>query len=127
MQETVLENICPAAEAERAAERLERVVQLLGIDRTRLSEKLDGCASGFSGGELQRISIARALMKDSDVYLFDEPFSNIEEKKKTELFRGICSFLADKTVIFISHDGEICDEAARIGVQSRLFDDMIHS
>lgn len=125
LQDTVSANICTREERNRAPERFDRIIELLGIGRERLGEQLDSCVSGFSGGELQRISIARALMKNSDLYLFDEPFSSIEERKKTELLRGICEFLKEKTVIIISHDREVLEEAERLSVNCCFFEDMI--
>lgn len=126
LQDTVLANICPQKDYAYDSEHFNQVVDFLGIDRKRLNEKLDISASEFSGGELQRICLARTLMKNSDVYLFDEPFSNIEEKGKAKIFRCICDFLSDKTVIFISHDSEVYEEAQRLAVNRYLFDDMTH-
>lgn len=57
----------------------------------------------FSSGEKQRIILARALMRKSDIYIFDEAFSQIDLVKTKEILKDILDYLNDKTVIVISH------------------------
>lgn len=57
----------------------------------------------FSGGERQRIVLARTLLKDSDIYIFDEALSQIDIDRERKILKNIFSFLKDKTVIIISH------------------------
>ena len=57
----------------------------------------------LSGGEKQKVAIARALAKDYDMYIFDEPSSALDAKAEEELYSIINSIPDDKTVIFISH------------------------
>lgn len=57
----------------------------------------------FSSGERQRIILARALVRDSDIYIFDEAFSQIDIDKTRKILEGVLEFLNDKTVIVISH------------------------
>ena len=57
----------------------------------------------FSSGERQRILLARALLKNSDIYIFDEAFHNIDVEKERVILVNIFSYLQDKTVIVISH------------------------
>ena len=57
----------------------------------------------FSGGERQRILLARALLKNSDIYIFDEAFHQIDVEKEGQILTNIFSYLKDKTVIVISH------------------------
>ncbi len=69
-----------------------------GLD-TRLSEK----ASNFSGGQCQRLALARALLHDSPVYIFDEATSNIDVESENDIIREIHALAKTKTVILISH------------------------
>ena len=69
-----------------------------GLD-TALSEK----GSNFSGGQCQRLALARALLHDSAVYLFDEATSNIDAESENDIMREIHSLAKTKTVILISH------------------------
>ena len=69
-----------------------------GLD-TVLSEK----ASNLSGGQCQRLALARALLHDSPVYIFDEATSNIDVESENDIMREIHSLAGKKTVILISH------------------------
>lgn len=69
-----------------------------GLD-TALSEK----GSNFSGGQCQRLALARALLHGSAVYIFDEATSNIDAESENDIMREIHSLAKTKTVILISH------------------------
>ena len=69
-----------------------------GLD-TVLNEK----ASNLSGGQCQRLALARALLHDSPVYIFDEATSNIDVESENDIMREIHVLAETKTVILISH------------------------
>lgn len=69
-----------------------------GLD-TKLNEK----ASNLSGGQCQRLALARALLHDSSVYIFDEATSNIDMESENDIMSVIHSLAGQKTVILISH------------------------
>ena len=69
-----------------------------GLD-TILQEK----GSNFSGGQCQRLALARALLHDSPVYIFDEATSNIDVESENEIMAQIHALAKTKTVILISH------------------------
>ena len=69
-----------------------------GLD-TFLTEK----ASNLSGGQRQRFALARALLHDSPVYIFDEAASNIDVESENDIMREIHGLAGHKTVILISH------------------------
>ena len=69
-----------------------------GLD-TVLNEK----ASNLSGGQCQRLALARALLHDSPVYIFDEATSNIDVESENDIMRQIHALANTKTVILISH------------------------
>ena len=62
----------------------------------------EGGAS-LSGGEKQRISIARAIMKDSPVIILDEATANVDPENEKELTEAIEALTKDKTIIMIAH------------------------
>lgn len=60
----------------------------------------------LSGGQRQRVALARALVKNPDIYLFDEPFSNLDPMVRTELRKEILRIKAEyhTPMIFVTHD-----------------------
>jgi len=69
-----------------------------GLD-TLLNEK----AFNLSGGQCQRLALARALLHDSPVYIFDEATSNIDVESENDIMAEIYALTKTKTVILISH------------------------
>lgn len=104
---TVRDNLLmgdPAASDQKLWEVLDRVKLSAflksekGLD-TQLSEK----ASNLSGGQCQRLALARALLHDSMVYIFDEATSNIDVESENDIMSEIHVLAQTKTVILISH------------------------
>lgn len=62
----------------------------------------EGGAS-LSGGEKQRISIARAIMKDSPIIILDEATANVDPENERELMKAVAELTREKTVIMIAH------------------------
>ena len=67
--------------------------------KTKLLEK----ASNFSGGQCQRLALARALLHNTPVYIFDEATSNIDMESENDIMKVIHDLAKEKTVILISH------------------------
>ncbi|MCS7165896.1 MAG: ABC transporter ATP-binding protein [Candidatus Calescibacterium sp.] len=82
-------------------ERLNKVVEFLNIQ-----DILDKYPGQISGGQRQRVAIARALVKEPDIFLFDEPLSNLDallrEKAREEIKKILLSLNA--TAVFVTHD-----------------------
>ena len=104
---TVRENLlmaCPNAGDDALWQVLEQVnlADFLrsekGLD-TALKEK----AGNLSGGQCQRLALARALLHDSPVYIFDEATSNIDVESENDIMAQIQRLAKVKTVILISH------------------------
>ena len=75
------------------------------IDKDIAYEKIvEENGFNFSGGERQRIILARSLLKQSDIYIFDEALSQIDSEKELEIIKNIFSYLKGKTIIFISQN-----------------------
>lgn len=59
--------------------------------------------SNFSGGQIQRIAIARAILKKSPIYIFDEATSNIDSESEEIIMKFLDTFRKNKLIILISH------------------------
>ncbi|MFW9772238.1 MAG: ribosome biogenesis/translation initiation ATPase RLI [Candidatus Thorarchaeota archaeon] len=78
--------------------------------RLNLTEILEREISVLSGGELQRVAIAAAYLKNGDVYLFDEPSSYLDVSERINMAKLIRSLSAEnKTIIVVEHDLAILD------------------
>lgn len=91
----------------------------------QISHKLDNKATALSGGEMQRVSIGRALVRNPAVYLMDEPLSSLDAKLRADLRVEIKSIQAKAgaTVLYVTHDQvEAMTMATHVGVlnQGRL-------
>ncbi|WFU12569.1 ATP-binding cassette domain-containing protein (plasmid) [Rhizobium sp. CB3090] len=98
------------------AERVDRAVRILQIDPLRKRRPGE-----LSGGQRQRVAIGRALVRDVDVFLFDEPLSNLDAKLRTELRVELKRLHAGlgSTMIYVTHDQiEALTLADRIAVMS---------
>lgn len=83
-----------------------RILELL--DLVEMSEFADVKAQFLSGGQMQRVAIARVLALEPELILFDEPFSHIDTFRKNSLRRKVLGYLKQKgiTCIIASHDSE---------------------
>jgi len=84
---TALENVCiPAYIAGRSRSEAEsRASEILGF--LSLSDRLEHKPSELSGGEQQRVAVARALINNPSVILADEPSGNLDSENKNELHK----------------------------------------
>ncbi len=73
-----------------------------GIDTPVTSQMLD-LGVELSGGESQRIALARTYVSDSDCIVLDEPTSNLDPFIEYKLYKNMLNFFNDKTVVIISH------------------------
>ncbi len=69
----------------------------------QLTRELDEEGVVFSGAQLQRLALARAFYKDSDIVIMDEPTAAMDVFFEREFYRTVFRQLKDKTVIFVSH------------------------
>jgi lipoprotein-releasing system ATP-binding protein len=113
---TALENVCiPAFVANlsrtKAETRAREILHFLSLD-----ERLDHKPGELSGGEQQRVAVARALINNPSVILADEPSGNLDSQNKMELHELFFS-LRDKyqqTFVIVTHDKELANMADRM-------------
>lgn len=98
-------------------ERVEDVAGLLAID-----ELLDRKPSALSGGQQQRVSIGRAMVMEPDVFLLDEPFSNLDANLRDRMQTEIKQIQRrlETSMIFVTHDQQ---EAMTLGDKLAVMND----
>jgi ABC-type lipoprotein export system ATPase subunit len=111
-----LENVClparmartPAAQAEARGREL--------LARVGLKERMEHKPYELSGGEQQRVAIARSLVNDPDLILADEPTGNLDSHTGEEIIELLCSLRREKqtTLIIATHDAKVAARAPRI-------------
>lgn len=102
-----------------SAEQIANAATKAGV--TEFSDKLEqGLGTligergyGLSGGQIQRIALARAFLKNAPIVLLDEPTSHLDEQNKTVLLDVIDSLFKDKTVLIASHDPAVIERMPR--------------
>ncbi|MEO1308687.1 MAG: ABC transporter ATP-binding protein, partial [Pseudomonadota bacterium] len=85
----------------------------------RISHKLDNKATALSGGEMQRVSIGRALVRNPAIYLMDEPLSSLDAKLRADLRVELKRIQANlgATLLYVTHDQiEAMTMATHVGV-----------
>ena len=112
---TALENVCiPALIAGKSqAEAEAKAAELLGF--LGLSERINHKPSELSGGEQQRVAVARALVNQPAVVLADEPSGNLDSQSAKDLHQMFFD-LRDKfnqTFVIVTHNTELADMADR--------------
>ncbi len=98
-----------AVDKEQVNARVNRWSKAMGV--TSLLERR---ASQLSGGEAQRVSLARAFVLDPELLLMDEPFSAVDPPTRTQLLKDLSNLLSHnhRTTIFVTHN---LNEAAQMG------------
>ena len=96
--------------------RIQQIAELLHIEH-----KLGNRATALSGGEMQRVAIGRALVREPAVYLMDEPLSSLDAKLRAELRLELKRIQRElgTTILYVTHDQiEAMTMADRIGVMN---------
>lgn len=106
----------PGATDDELRRALDRA--LLGEWLTALPDGLDthlGAAGRtLSGGEAQRLGVARALLADHPVMVFDEPTEHLDDDMATELARRLAALAGDHTVLVLTHRGDLFPGGVRV-------------
>lgn len=112
---TALENVCiPAFIAKKSeSETLKRAKELL--DFLGLKDRLQHKPNELSGGEQQRVSVARALMNQPLLILADEPTGNLDTERSEELHQLFFDLRNEfkQTFVIVTHNDKLADKADR--------------
>ncbi len=89
----------------------DEIMKKVGLNHSYLNKKI--CQ--LSGGEQQRVAIARMLLKPYELVLADEPTGNLDRKNKNEVIEIFKDIKKDgKTIICVTHDKEVADSADKV-------------
>lgn len=100
--DTLYNNITLGREIDK--KEINKVVKMLYLNEVgNLNRMVEENGFNFSGGERQRIILARSVLKKSSIYIFDEALSQIDVVKERDILINIFKYLKDKTIIVISH------------------------
>ncbi|TQJ74775.1 ABC transporter ATP-binding protein [Streptomyces sp. SLBN-31] len=102
-------------EAARAADAHDFIVRLPDGYDTRV----DPNSARLSGGQLQRLAIARAILRDSPVLVLDEPTTGLDAMAARRVVKPLRRLMAGRTTIMITHDLNLAPDADRILVVDR--------
>lgn len=92
----------------------ERVLAMKNQESTYLYKDLDKSGVEISGGEAQKLALARALYKDAPIVILDEPTAALDPIAENEIYSHFNSFVENKTTIYISHRLSSCTYCNRI-------------
>lgn len=105
---TAYENIAFALERvgmsdEQIDEKITDTAQMLGVE-----EHLDKQPSNLSGGQQQRVALGRSIVRDPDIFLLDEPLSNLDAKLRVQMRAELQEIHQelDTTIVYVTHDQE---------------------
>jgi len=112
---TALENVCiPAFIARVSRQEAERKASEI-LQFLKMGDRLDHKPNELSGGELQRVAVARALINDPTIILADEPSGNLDTQNKEELHNLFFTLREryNPSIVIVTHDHELADKADR--------------
>jgi ATP-binding cassette subfamily C protein len=101
----------------KKAIKLSQLENLTKKFRNLYKESLGEQGSKISGGQIQRISLARSFYKDSQIYIFDEATNSLDNNTETKILNTVQKITKNKTLIIISHkiaSLDFCDKVFRM-------------
>ena len=106
----------------------DRVLKMENKECTYLYKDLDKAGVEISGGEAQKLALARALYKDAPIVILDEPTAALDPIAEHEIYNRFNSFVENETAIYISHRLSSCVFCDKIAVfdKSRLVESGTH-
>ncbi|WP_338754296.1 ABC transporter ATP-binding protein [Bacillus sp. FJAT-52991] len=106
---TTIEDFLRLGKKQATAIELEQVIELMGLSSwihslpKKMNTQLGERGLTISAGQKQRLLLARALLQEADMYIFDEATCHLDTESERQLFQRLQEHLQNKTVIFITH------------------------
>ena len=121
IDDTIKNNICLGVKEDKIDEqKLNKIIHdvkletLIQEKEKGLDQKIGENGKNLSGGQKQKISIARALYFDREILVFDEPTSSLDKENQQEVHKAINNLIGKKTIILISHKKELLENFDKI-------------
>jgi putative ABC transport system ATP-binding protein len=113
---TAVENVALAAEYAGVSGSKARAAAMLALGWVGLEERAGHRPMELSGGEQQRVAIARSLVNEPMLLLADEPTGNLDTARSVEVLQMLRRFNAERgqTVVLVTHDSEVGETCDRI-------------
>lgn len=113
IDENIFHKICEICE-------IDKIVSKKGL---RFESLVEPFSKNLSGGEKQRLILARGLLKDANILILDEALSEVDSKLESKIIKNIKEYFKDKTIIYISHKNQTknFDEIIDLGVVNGIF------
>lgn len=136
---TVKDNVLMGTHPEREDELVKEALEKAGVYErilalpegihTMMTKEFDDKGAVLSGGESQKVAVARAFVKESPIRIFDEPSSALDPIAEYELFNSIMKDGKDRTMIFISHRLSSVKNSDRVFMleKGRIIEEGTHS
>lgn len=125
---TIKENLTVGLSRDVSSKDIHEALDMVGgndfIDKLphKLEQRLDSSfkdGSNLSGGQTQRIGVARSILRQGDIMILDEPTSAIDAKAEYNIFNNIYKAHADKTTLIVSHRFSTVRKADRVIVMEQ--------
>ncbi|HET9172718.1 MAG TPA: thiol reductant ABC exporter subunit CydD [Actinospica sp.] len=98
------------------AERVAEAARIAGIDFP-LDKPIGGEKSALSGGQLRRVALARAVLRDAPIVVLDEPTEHLDPQSEQRILAALRAWLPGRTALIVSHRSEVlelCDDVVRL-------------
>ena len=100
-KDSVINNIINGQEYDE--NKLSKICFFLGIEKDILNKQIEESGNNVSGGQKQKIAIARGLYEDKNIIIFDEITSSLDVISQKRLLNNIKDLVGDKIIIAITH------------------------
>ena len=111
---TLKDNICYGLEKQLSDSELNNIIQKTNLTDIPLDEEIGVNGNKLSGGQKQKVAIARALAKNPTYLILDEATANLDSKTEAEVKAGLKELMKDRTVIMVAHNYSAIEDADNI-------------
>ena len=118
LSKTIYENLILGSSSPK--EKIEEVLQITSLHKEvknsnlTLNSSIGGSGKNLSGGQLQKLALSRALLKNSELLLLDDIFSFIDSKSAVAIFEKLLRFRREKTNIIVTNNFELTQRVDKI-------------